>query len=157
MDLIEKIKKFYYEDHLKQKEIAKIVGKTPSYISQVLSKTDKSKEKEQRHQQSLDRKKAYNNEYWQTYERPCHFSNTKEEYDAFRQSLENDNRYLSTKTEMSDTQLAYCNLSAYHIDKNGNLKLDKSLNATADMPKVINRNNTTLPTQKYKNILCMER
>lgn len=58
---------------------------------------------------------------------------------------------------MSDTQLAYCNLSAYHTDKNGNLKLDKSLNATADMPKVINRNNTTLPTQKYKNILCMER
>lgn len=57
MNLIEKIKKFYYEDHLKQKEIAKIVGKTPSYISQVLSKTDKSKEKEQRHQQSLDRKK----------------------------------------------------------------------------------------------------
>ena len=64
MNIIERIKKFYYEDHLKQNAIAKIVGKSPSYISQVLSKTDKAKEKEQRHQQLLENKKAYNNKYW---------------------------------------------------------------------------------------------
>ena len=39
MNLIEKIKKFYYEDHLKQKEIAKIVGLSESTVGEIHNRT----------------------------------------------------------------------------------------------------------------------
>ena len=157
MNKKELVIELYYNKHLKQNRIAEVVETSPAYVSQVLSTTDKTQEKEQRHQQSLENKKNYNKQYWETYERPIYANNDKEEYDAMKDRLSRDSYYLSTKTEMSDQELVYNNLGAYHTDKNGNLKLDKSLKPTSDMPKFLNRNNVKLPTQKYKHKVCMER
>ena len=48
-----------------------------------------------------------------------------------------------------DYAFAKYNLSIYHRDKNGNLKLNRGIKVGGDVPKSINMN-IKVPTQKYK-------
>lgn len=156
MDLISEIKKLYFEKHLKQKDISDIVGVSPAYVSQVLSKTDKTEEKMKRHQNSVNKKKAYNNSYWKSYIRPKKDTSDKDSYEVLQAQLDKDSKILSTPSNISNEQLVYSNLGAYSVDKNGNLKINKSLNPTSDMLKIFNRN-IKVPPQKQKHIINMVR
>ena len=67
----EKILDLYYNQHLKQNEIAKIVDTTTQYVSKVV-RTDKRniEEKEKRKKENSENRKIYLQEYFKTYNRP---------------------------------------------------------------------------------------
>ena len=60
--------RLYYKEHKRPKEIVLIVGKTPQYVSKIVTKDKRYKrEKKYKKKQSLEKKKAYNREYSKTY------------------------------------------------------------------------------------------
>lgn len=158
LDKVLEIERLFFEEHLKQKEIAKIIDVSPQYVSQVLKNNPKTKEeKDLKHEQSVERKKAYNRDYYKNYERPKKENTDKQEFEALQTQLAQDAKMLSAPSHsISNEQLVYCNLGAYTRNKNGNLVLDKTINATADMPKSFNRHRI-VPSQKTKYRVCMER
>ena len=114
-------------------------------------------EKEKRHQETIQRNKKYYQNYNKSYTRPKKENNAKEDYERMQAQLYQDTLELSApRTQMSNRQMVYSNLGAYHTNKNGNLTLDKNITATSDMPRNLNRN-VKVPTQKYKHRVCMER
>ena len=137
----EEILKMYFEEHMKQKDIAEILNVTAQYISKIVSKDDRYlAEKSSRHKESQKRKAEYNKEYYSTYERKYDKS-SKEDYDKLRALLDSDARQMSVHSYGISTD-AYIksNLSAYTQDKNGNLVLDDNINASYTVPKKYKRN-----------------
>lgn len=134
----EEILQMYFEEHKKQEIIAETIGVSQSYISQVVKKdTRYTKEKEIRHNKSMQKKAEYNKEYSKTYIRKKK-KNLIEEYYALLELLKRDSKFLSTKSEMSDIAFAKWNRSIYQYDKNSsNLVLRKGINVTKDVPRVV--------------------
>ena len=67
----EQILDLYYNEHLKQKEIADIVGTSTQYISKVVRADKRNKEeKENRKQTNSEKRKIYMQNYFKTYNRP---------------------------------------------------------------------------------------
>lgn len=66
----DEILKLYYEEHLKQQDIAKKVEVSQGYVSQVI-KTDEryNANRENKHKASIIKKANYNKEYYKTYKR----------------------------------------------------------------------------------------
>ena len=148
MNTKEQILDLYYNRHLKQNEIAKIVGKSCPYISKVVKADNRNKqEKETREKTNAENRRVYLQEYFKTYDRPKKDDNSYEQMlaqqkqDAMELSYTNDN--------MSDYALAKWS-SIYHTNSKGNLVLYRNLKVGFDVPKSININ-IKVPTQKYKN------
>lgn len=149
-DVKQKILDLYYGEHMRPVDIAPIVKKSPQYVSKVVKKDSRyENEKEYRHIQSSEKKKAYNRKYYKTYTRNKKEKEERELYNALIVRINKDNQILSTKTEISDIDFAKWNASAYHTNSKGNLMIDKKLNVGFDVPKLVNTN-IKLPTQKYK-------
>lgn len=112
MNTKEQILDLYYNQHLKQNEIAKIVGKSNPYISRIV-KTDKrnTKEKETRKQTNKEKRKAYLQNYFVNYERPKKNDNTYEQMKAIQKQ---DAMELSYSNHLSNYAYVQCNLGAYH-------------------------------------------
>lgn len=150
----DKILKLYYEDHLKQRDIAQKVEVSQGYVSQVI-KTDKryNDNRETKHKASIIKKANYNKEYYKTYKRPKKVDNSYQEMQA---QLEKDIAELSyyRSYNMSDYDFAKCNSSAYHRNSKGNLSLVNGLTVGFDVPRMVNMN-IKVPTQKYKHKFCM--
>ena len=139
----EKILKMYYEDKLKQNDIATILEISQSYISQVIKKDDRYKFfKEDRHKKSMEKKAEYNKNYLSNYDRPKHTDNS---YQALQAQLAKDAQALSYKNTdfISDRAFVDWNRSIYSYDKNSSdLVLNKKFNVTSDVPRrVSNRVN----------------
>lgn len=139
MNKKEQILQMYFEEHKIQEIIAKDVGVSQSYISQVIKNDERySKEKEKRHNESMNRKAEYNKQYYKTYERPRKDDNS---YNQLLALLAKDTLELSYYSgNISDYDFAKWNLSAYHRNKNGDLVIDRKLNVGSDVPKKINMN-----------------
>jgi len=138
----------YYNQHLKQNEIAKIVGTSSPYVSKIV-KTDKrnKQEKENRKKTNAENRKVYLQEYFKTYDRPKKDDNS---YEQMLAQQKQDAMELSyNNNTMSDYALAKWS-SIYHTNSKGNLSIDSKLKVGADIPKTINMN-IKVPTQKYKN------
>lgn len=149
MNTKEQILNLYYNRHLKQNEIAKIVGKSCPYVSKVV-KTDKrnKQEKETRKKTSAENRKVYLQEYFKTYDRPKKDDNS---YEQMVAQQKQDAMELSyTTNNMSDYAFAKWNSSAYHTNSKGNLVIDRKLKVGSDVPKSINMN-IKVSTQKYKS------
>lgn len=151
----EQILDLFYNEHLKQKEIADIVGTSTQYVSKVVRADSRiNQEKESRKQTNSEQRKIYMQNYFKTYNRP------KKEDLAYQQmiaQLEQDILELSFKNyNISDYAFAKWNPNAYQRNSNGNLVLAKGLKVGADVPKLINMN-ITIPTQKYKQRCCLAR
>lgn len=149
MDTKEQILNLYYNRHLKQNEIAKILGKSCPYISKVV-KTDKrnKQEKETRKKTNAENRKVYLQEYFKTYDRPKKDDNS---YEQMLAQQKQDAMELSyNNNTMSDYALAKWS-SIYHTNSKGNLSIDSKLKVGADIPKTINMN-IKVPTQKCKYI-----
>lgn len=148
MNTKEQILDLYYNQHLKQNKIAKIVGKSCPYVSKVVKSDNRNKqEKEIRKETNAENRKVYLQEYFKTYDRPKKDDNSYEQMiaqqkqDAMELSYSNNN--------MSD--YAFANWSSiYHTNSKGNLVIDRKLKVGFDVPKSMNMN-IKVPTQKYKN------
>ena len=145
----EQILKMYYQESLKQQDIAKHLSVSQSYVSQVIKSDERyNTHKETKHKESMGRKADYNKEYYKTYNRPKKDDNS---YQQLKAQLDKDSLELSYQSgyNISDYDFAKCNLSAYHRNSKGNLSLVKGLKVGADVPRTINMN-IKIPTQKYK-------
>ena len=145
----EQILDLYYNEHLKQNEIAEIVGTSTQYVSKVVRADSRiNQEKDSRKQTNSEQRKIYMQNYFKTYNRP------KKEDLAYQQmiaQLEQDILELSFKNNIiSDYAFAKWNSSAYHTNSKGNLVLNRNLKVGFDVPKSI-KMNIKVPTQKYKN------
>ncbi len=149
MENRENILDLYFNKHLKQKEIATIVGVSKQYVSKVI-KADSSRckeEKQTRKDENAIKRKDYLKEYYKNYDRPKIEDNSYEQLQAL---LYQDSLELSySSSNINDYAFAKYNSSIYHRDKNGNLKLNKGIKVSNDVPKTINMN-IPVPTQKYK-------
>ena len=148
MENRENILDLYFNKHLKQKEIATIVGVSKQYVSKVIKADSKCKEEKQtRKDENAIKRKDYLKEYYKNYDRPKIEDNSYEQLQAL---LYHDSLELSySSSNINDYTFAKYNSSIYHRDKNGNLKLNKGIKVGNDVPKTINMN-IYVPTQKYK-------
>lgn len=139
----------YYNQHLKQNEIAKIVGTTNQYVSKVVKTDSRNKqEKEYRKKINSEQRAIYLKEYFKTYDRPKKDDNS---YEKMLAQQKQDSIELSyNSNNISDYAYAKWNSSLYHTNSKGNLVLYRNLKVGSDVPKSINRN-IKVPTQKYKN------
>lgn len=148
MENRENILDLYFNKHLKQKEIATIVGVSKQYVSKVIKADSRySEEKQTRKDENAIKRKDYLKEYYKNYDRPKKEDNSYEQLQAL---LYQDSLELSySSSNINDYAFAKYNLSIYHRDKNGNLKLNKGIKVGNDVSKTINMN-IPVPTQKYK-------
>ena len=66
--MVEEILKMYFEEHMKQKDIAEFFKVSSEYVSKVVRNDDRyPEEKQRRHQEAKLRKAKYNKEYLETY------------------------------------------------------------------------------------------
>ena len=144
----ENILDLYYNKHLKQKEIATIVGVSKQYVSKVINTDSRCKEEKQtRKDENAIKRKNYMKQYYKDYERPKKEDNSYEQLQAL---LYQDSLELSySSNNINNYAFAKYNSSIYHRDKNGNLKLNKGIKVGNDVPKTINMN-IPVSTQKYK-------
>ena len=145
----EKILDLYYNQHLKQNEIAKLVDTTTQYVSKVV-RTDKRniEEKEKRKKENSENRKIYLQEYFKTYNRPKKDDNSYEQMIA--QQIQDSIELSFSNNNISDYAFVKWNSSAYHTNNKGNLVIDRKLKVGFDVPKSVNMN-IKIPTQKYKN------
>lgn len=145
----EKILDLYYNQHLKQNEIAKLVGTTAQYVSKVVRADKRNKEeKEKRKTENSENRKVYMQEYFKTYNRPKKDDNSYEQMVA--QQIQDSLELSFSNNIISDYAYVKWNSSAYHTNSKGNLVLNRNLKVGFDVPKSINMN-IKVPTQKYKN------
>ena len=134
--MVEEILKKYFEEHMKQKDIAEFLKVSREYISKVVRKDARyQEEKQKRHQEAKARKSRYNKEYLETYERKKDKSD-KEAYDKLQALLDSDARQMSRHSlGISTDSFVKSNLGAYKQDKDGNLILDDKIKTSYALPK----------------------
>ena len=151
----ENILDLYYNKHLKQKDIANIVGVSKQYVSKVVNSDSRcKKEKQLRKDRNAFTRKDYMKGYFKNYVRSKKEDNSYEQLKALQYQDSLELSYFSSY--MNDYAFAKYNSSIYHRDKNGNLRLSKGINVCNDVPKIINMN-IPITTQKYKNFYCFSK
>ena len=152
-DRKERILDLFFNEHLKQVDIAKIVGVKKQYVSRIVKVDSRYAEaKQNKLKENAIKRKEYLQEYYQTYQRPKKEDNSYEQLKA--QQLQDSLELSYSSGNINDYAFAKWNISAYHRNSKGNLVLNKGLNVGFDVPKSINMN-IKVPTQKYKNrCLC---
>lgn len=147
----ENILDLYYNKHLKQKDIANIVGVSKQYVSKVVNSDSRcKKEKQLRKDRNAFTRKDYMKGYFKNYVRSKKEDNSYEQLKALQYQDSLELSYFSSY--MNDYAFAKYNSSIYHRDKNGNLRLSKGIKVCNDVPKIINMN-IPITTQKYKNLI----
>lgn len=132
----EDIKRLFYEEHLKQSEIAKRLDVVPSYVTEVIKKDGRyATEKEMRKEASKERHKESKKNYIRKKRQA-----DREEYEKLQRQIDIDNEKLSTKTEISDEQFAKWNSGLYEYDPNSSdLVIKNGINAGYNAPKRISK------------------
>ena len=148
-DKKERILDLFFNEHLKQVEIAKIVGVRKQYVSRIVKADSRYAEtKQSKLEENAIKREEYLKEYSKNYKRPKHEDNS---YEILKAQQYQDSLELSYSSgNISDYAFAKWNISAYHRNNKGNLVLNKGLNVGFDVPKSINMN-IKVPTQKYRN------
>lgn len=150
MNTQDNILNLYYNQHLKQKDIAIMLGISKQYVSKIIKADSRYKlEKETRKNSNVKKRKIYMQDYFKNYARPKKDDNS---YQQLKAQLDKDTQELSYSNSvyMSDYTYAKWNHNAYHRNKKGNLVIDKKLNFGYNTPKTIDMN-VKVPTQKYKH------
>ena len=147
-DKKERILDLFFNEHLKQVDIAKMLDISKQYVSKIVKANSKyEKAKENKLKQNAIKRKEYLKEYFKTYQRSKCEDNS---YENLKAQLNQDTLELSYFSDISDYTFAKWNISAYHRNKKGNLVLNKDLKVGFNVPKTINMN-IPVPTQKYKH------
>ncbi len=147
----EKVLELYYLKHLKQVKIAEMLSVTKQYISSIVKSDNRfQEEKENRKNLSKECRKKYMKNYLKTYKKQ------KVKDDAIEQLRElqkQDAIEMSYNGGISNADFAKWSASVYHVDKRGNLVIDKKLIVPSDVPPIVHRN-SKVPTQKFKKKYC---
>ena len=152
----EKILFLYYEQHLKQVDIANKLGVTKQYVSKVINQDGRNIcEKESRKQSNEEKRKKYLKCYFTSYYKSKKEDNSYEQLLA-QQRQDSMEMSYSNKGKISDYDYLKWNRNAYNQNKSGNMVLDKSLKAGFTTPKYISMK-AKVPTQKYKHQNCFSR
>lgn len=138
--MVEGILKMYFEEHMKQKDIADFFKVSAEYVSKVVRNDDRyQEEKQRRHQEAKLRKAKYNKKYLETYERKKDKSD-KEDYEKLQALLDSDGKQMSRHSfGISTDAFVKSNISAYKQDKDGNLILDDKIKTSYALPKKYKR------------------
>lgn len=148
-DRKERILDLFFNEHLKQVEIAKIVGVKKQYVSKIVKADSRYAEaKQNKIEENAIKRKEYLKDYYKTYKRPKQEDNSYEQLKA--QQLQDSLELSYSSGNINDYAFAKWNISAYHRNSKGNLVLNKGLNVGFDVPRTINMN-IKVPTQKYRN------
>lgn len=150
MNKKDEIVKLYYEDNLTQKEIAKKLGITQGYVSQVIKEDERYfTHKEEKHKKSLEKKANYNKEYYKTYERA---KKDDDSYAGLQAQLDKDSLELSYSSwHISDLAFAKWNRQMFRYDKHSSdLVLRKGFKYACDVPKRVS--NIINPAQR--RVIC---
>ena len=152
-DRKERILDLFFNEHLKQVEIAKIVGVKKQYVSKIVKADSRYAEaKQNKIEENAIKRKEYLKDYYKTYKRPKQEDNSYEQLKA--QQLQDSLELSYSSGNINDYAFAKWNISAYHRNSKGNLVLNRGLNVGFDVPKTINMN-IKVPTQKYRDrCLC---
>ncbi len=153
VDNKEKILDLFFNEHLKQIDIAKMLDISKQYVSKIVKADSRYAEaKQNKLKENAIKRKEYLQEYYQTYQRPKKEDNSYEILKA--QQLQDSLELSYSSSDINDYSFAKWNISAYHRNNKGNLVLNKGLNVGFDVPRTINMN-IKVPTQKYNNrCLC---
>ena len=146
----ERILDLFFNEHLKQIDIAKLLAVSKQYVSKNLKADSRCAEaKQNKLKENAIKRKDYLKQYSKNYQRPKKEDNS---YEQMKAQQNQDSLELSYYNSgyINDYAFAKWNLSAYHRNKKGNLVLNKGLNVGFDVPRTINMN-IKVPTQKYKN------
>lgn len=148
-DRKERILDLFFNEHLKQVEIAKIVGVKKQYVSKIVKADSRYAEaKQNKIEENAIKRKEYLKDYYKTYKRPKQEDNS---YELLKTQQLQDSLELSYSSgNINDYAFAKWNISAYHRNSKGNLVLNKGLNVGFDVPRTINMN-IKVPTQKFKH------
>ena len=138
--MAEEILKMYFEEHMKQKDIADFFKVSSEYVSKVVRNDVRyQEEKQRRHQEAKLRKAKYNKKYLETYERKKDKSD-KEDYEKLQALLDSDARQMSRYSfEISTDAFVKSNIGAYKQDNDGNLILDDKIKTSYALPKKYKR------------------
>lgn len=149
VDNKERILDLFFNEHLKQVDIAKILDVSKQYVSKLVKADSRYAEaKQNKLKENAIKRKEYLQDYYKTYRIPKQEDNS---YEILKAQQFQDSLELSFSNGcINDYAFAKWNLSAYHRNKKGNLVLNKSLNVGFDVPKTINMN-IPVPTQKFKH------
>ena len=152
-DRKERILDLFFNEHLKQVEIAKIVGVKKQYVSKIVKADSRYVEaKQNKIEENAIKRKEYLKDYYKTYKRPKQEDNSYEQLKA--RQLQDSLEHSYSSGNINDYAFAKWNISAYHRNSKGNLVLNRGLNVGFDVPKTINMN-IKVPTQKYRDrCLC---
>ena len=149
-DRKEKILDLFFNEHLKQINIAQILDVSKQYVSKILKADSRYAEaKQNKLKENAIKRKEYLTEYFKTYQRPKDEDNS---YEQMKAQQNQDSLELSYYNSgyINDYAFAKWNISAYHRNKKGNLVLNKGLNVVFDVPRTINMN-IKVQTQKFKH------
>ena len=147
-DKKEKILDLFFNEHLKQVDIAKMLDISKQYVSKIVKADSRyAKTKQNKLKENAIKRKEYLQEYYKTYQRPKCEDNS---YEILKAQQNQDSLELSYFSDISDYAFAKWNCSSYHRNKKGNLVLNKDLKVGFNVPKTINMN-IPVPTQKYKH------
>ena len=148
-DRKERILDLFFNEHLKQVEIAKIVGVKKQYVSKIVKADSRYVEaKQNKIEENAIKRKEYLKDYYKTYKRPKQEDNSYEQLKA--RQLQDSLELSYSSGNINDYAFAKWNISAYHRNSKGNLVLNRGLNVGFDVPKTINMN-IKVPTQKYRD------
>ena len=132
IDKVTEITRLFYDEHLRQTDIAKQIGVGKSYITKIIQKDERYiKEKEYRATQSKERHKVCKRNYINKKRQA-----DKQEYQAMIIQINKDNEYLSTKKKLSDEAFSNWNRGMFDYDKkSSDLVLKNGINVGFDVPK----------------------
>lgn len=135
----ENILDLYYNKHLKQKDIAVLIGVSKQYVSKIVNKDKRNdQEKKNRKDNNIVKRKDYMKEYFKNYIRSAKEKENLQEYYNLLAIINRDNGILSTKSEMSDIAFVEWNRSIYdYAEKTSDLVVKKDINVTFDVPQVV--------------------
>ena len=132
IDKITEITRLFYDEHLRQTDIAKQIGVGKSYITKIIQKDERYiEEKEYRATKSKERHKVCKRNYINKKRQA-----DKQEYQAMIIQINKDNEYLSTKKKLSDEAFSNWNRGMFDYDKNSSdLVLKSGINVGFDVPR----------------------
>ncbi len=131
----EQILDLFYNSHLKQIEIAKIIRVSTQYISKIVKKDSRyEQEKEYLKKLSKEKRESYLKEFFKTYRR---HKKDDDSYEQLKAQLKQDSLELSfVGGYISDLAFAKWNRQMFKYDKNSSdLVLKRNIVVSCDVPK----------------------
>ena len=130
----DEITRLFYDEHKRPTDIAEQVGVKSSYVTRIIQKDKRYvEEKQHRKEQSKENHKVSKRRYIRKRREI-----KKQEYLAMVVQINRDNKYLSTKKQVSDLAFAKWNRGMFEYDKNSSdLVLRNCITTGYNVPKII--------------------